>query len=153
MAFSSQINFAAFILTEKGVTHSEGRDQEARPFLREQISLFPILQLVGLVISGKRAPVFNRSVSEPGPHQSPIRFKAMGDFQKENSSRPWQSVSPQKTVGTTPRPRVLDLQIHWLSPLGVQPFNGSRRGRTIESQHHRVVYLRDGTAANQIPWF
>jgi hypothetical protein len=38
-------------------------------------------------------------------------------------------------------------------PCGVQPFCGSRRGRTIESQHHRVVYIRDGTAANQILWF
>jgi len=35
--------------------------------------------------------------------------------------------------------KVIGSQIHWLSLFGNQPYCGSRRGRTIESQHRRVV--------------
>ena len=35
--------------------------------------------------------------------------------------RPWQDFLPQKTVGTTPRPRLIGSQIHWLSLFGGQP--------------------------------
>jgi hypothetical protein len=44
--------------------------------------------------------------------------------------------------------KVIGSQIQWLSLFGGQPYCGSRRGRTIESQHCRVVYMiRDGIAA------
>ena len=77
-----------------------------------------------------RAPVFNRSVSDAGPHQSPIRIKALEIFSGEIF--PPLAVSlPQKTVGTTPCPRFEDSQILGLTLSGVQPYAGSRRGRTI----------------------
>ena len=46
--------------------------------------------------------------------------------------------------------KVIGSQILWLSLFGGQPDCGSRRGRTIESQHRRVVHMiRDGVAANR----
>ena len=44
--------------------------------------------------------------------------------------------------------KVIGSQILWLSLFGGQPYCGSRRGRTIESQHRRIVYvIRDEIAA------
>ena len=86
-----------------------------------------------------------------GPHQSPIRIKALVDISKESSSRPWQAYLPQKTVGTTPPPTVADHKSTgslsgptplWLTAWAYQPITTPRR----------VVYLRDGTAANQVLW-
>jgi len=37
--------------------------------------------------------------------------------------------------------KVIGSQILWLSMFGGQPYGGSRRGRTIESQQRRVVYI------------
>jgi hypothetical protein len=38
--------------------------------------------------------------------------------------------------------KVIGSQILWLSLFGRQPYCGSRRGRTIESQHRGVVYIK-----------
>ena len=44
----------------------------------------------------------------------------MGDSKREFFP-PLASYLPQKTVGTTPRPRLLDSQILWLSLFGGNP--------------------------------
>ena len=46
--------------------------------------------------------------------------------------------------------KVIGSQILWLPLSGVQPLSGSRRGRTMQSHLKRVIYIRDGTAANQV---
>ena len=50
----------------------------------EFLFLLPSYQLVSVWSSRSRAPVFNRSVSDFGPHQSPIRIKAVEEFSREN---------------------------------------------------------------------
>ena len=57
----------------------------------------------------ERAPVFNLSVSHQLVRTShPSGSRLWSDPNKEILSRPWQVNLPQKTVGTTPRPRFED---------------------------------------------
>jgi len=80
-------------------------------------------------------------VSEPvGPHQSPIRFKALENLSYTGSDLPPLAIliAPEN-YRYHAASKVKGSQIHWLSLFGGQPFCGSRRGRTIESQHRRVV--------------
>ena len=53
----------------------------------------------------------------------PSGSRLWSDPNKEILSRPWQINLPQKTVGTTPRPRIGDSQIVWLSLLGRPTLN------------------------------
>jgi hypothetical protein len=48
------------------------------------------------------------ATSRRTPHQSPIRIKTWSNPLTDFSSRPWQAHLPQKTVGTTPYPRLTD---------------------------------------------
>jgi len=53
-------------------------------------------------------------VSDVGPHQSPIRIKAL-EISYQEIFPPLADLLPQKTVGTTPCPRFQDSQILWLT--------------------------------------
>ena len=78
------------------------------------------------------APQFSLLVVSPrclGPHQSPIRIKAMG------GSAVWPALPPplatwlpQKTVGAMPRPK--RAMTDRVAPMWVQPLGGSRHGLT-----------------------
>ena len=68
-------------------------------------------------------------------------------------SRPWQSSLPQKTIGTTPRPRLIGSQILWLSLFGGQPIVAHGVGVPSNHSSAEFLYLRDGTAANRTMWF
>ena len=64
-------------------------------------------------------------------------------------SRPWQSSSPQKTVGTTPCPRFritdpLALPFGWPTPMWLTAW------AFIESQHRRIVYVFKGWNSGRI---
>jgi hypothetical protein len=66
-----------------------------------------------------------------GPHQSPIRFKALGESLLRVSSRPWQSRCPRKLSVPRRVQGYSDHRSYGSSLSGVQPKCGSRRGRTI----------------------
>ena len=105
------------------------------------------------LIVGVTHPVFNRSVSDFGPHQSPVRIKAVGEFSKENSSRPWQFSCPRKL--SVPR-RVQGYRI--TDPLAL-PVRGPTLLWLTAWAYHLIkssescLDFRDGAAANQISWF
>jgi len=89
-----------------------------------------------------RAPVFNQLVSDPvGPHQSPIRFKAMGAVPYgQRSPAPGNLDCPRKL--SVPR-RVQGYRI--TDPVAL-PVRGPTlwwltAWASIESQHRRVVYI------------
>ena len=66
---------------------------------------------------------------------------------------PLANYLPQKTVGTTPCPRLTDSQIHWLIPCGSPTllWLTAWAYHLIKSVPSCLVF-RDGTAANQILW-
>src|SRR4029450_11522626 len=100
-----------------------------------------------------RAPVFNRSVSDLGPHQSPIRIKAWENSKREFLPGPWQSLCPRKL--SVPR-RVQGNRI--TDPLA-HPFERPTQVWLTAWAYHLIksfpscLVFRDGTAANQISWF
>ena len=78
------------------------------------------------------APQFSLLVVSPrclGPHQSPIRIKAMGGCAVWHALPPPLATEwPQKTVGAMPRPH--RARADRVAPRWVQPLGGSRHGRT-----------------------
>jgi hypothetical protein len=117
------------------VTHLDGRSrgndtpQEINFFISSRSTRWS-------VIFRLRAPVLSHSVSDIGPHQSPIRFKALGIVLIRESSPALGNLSCPRKLSVPRRVQGLGSQIHWLSLSGANPISGSRRGRTIESQHH-----------------
>src|SRR5919106_3563192 len=77
--------------------------------------------------------------------QLPIRIKALGRILKRDFFPPLASqLTPEKL--SVPR-RVQGFRTFTnplALPFGGQPHSGSRRGRTIESQHRRVLYVGRG---------
>src|SRR5215471_12412664 len=64
-------------------------------------------------------------------------------------SRPWQSSLPQKTVGTTPRPR-FRITDPLALPFGGQPHCGSRRGRTSDHSTTGAIDIKRYFVAHHI---
>ena len=64
----------------------------------------------------------------------------MGESKSRILSRPWQAEWPQKTVGTTPCPKVAEAQIQWLS-FGSNPVVAHDVGVPADHNPPRVDYL------------
>jgi hypothetical protein len=80
-----------------------------------------------------------------GPHQSPIRFKALGVLPLSESSTAPSNLDCARKLSVPRRVQGLGSQIHWLSLSGHQPHSGSRRGRpSNHSTGELSMSLRDG---------
>jgi hypothetical protein len=100
---------------------------------------YSLFSTLAYVIPDRRAPVFiswcRDRRSAPVTHQD----QGFGSCPLWAAiSRPWQLIAPEN-YRCHAASKVRGSQIHWLSLFGGQPYGGSRRGRTIESQHRRVV--------------
>jgi len=98
-----------------------GRCQEAQTFLWE-FFLFSFFPSRPLWFADWRAPVFNQLVSDPvGPHQSPIRFKALAAVLYGQRSPPLAILIAPENYRYHAVSKVIGSQIHWLSLFGGQP--------------------------------
>jgi len=86
-------------------------------------------------------------VSDVGPHQSPIRIKAW-EISYQEIFPPLADLLPQKTVGTTPCPRLIGFTDPLAHPCGrpTQCWLTAWAYHLIKS-FPSCLYFRDGAAA------
>src|ERR1700730_18853599 len=83
-----------------------------------------------------------------GPHQSPIRFKALGEISMESFFPPLATSLPQKTVGTTPCPRLTDHRSYGSPFPASNPNVAHGVGVPSDQIISELSSFRDGRAAN-----
>jgi len=91
-----------------------------------------------------KCPCFQSIGVRLGPHQSPIRIKAWGISDRE-FFRPWQDHLPQKTVGTTLRPRFRAFtsdRVRYSTVKRLSSGSGNRARHSLGSMINRTAIQR-----------
>jgi hypothetical protein len=120
----------------------------------EEFSFLPLLSNSSTFDRLNHAPLFSVGRCRTfGPHQSPIRFKALGEVSLENIFPPLANVVAPENC----RYHAVS-KVHWITDPMAHPFQASNpivaHGVGVPSDQiiAELSIVRDGAAANQISW-